>query len=128
MDHGGAVTHAFPDVDMTATPLESARRLGIDPVQIKPNTDAYAVLGYTASPDALDTQLTTYRAALGAEFSLSCTLRPMHPDCDSRENLDAKLQLTRQHGLTAVDFYHYALIPLERLDWIARCLRPTRHW
>jgi len=43
------------------------------------------------------------------------------------ENLGAKLELTRQHGLTAVDFYHYALMPLERLDWIARCLRPARH-
>jgi len=78
MDHGGAVTYAFPDVDGTATPLELARRLGIDPVKIKTNTDAYAVLGYTANPDVLDAQLTTYRAALGADFPLTCTLRPMH--------------------------------------------------
>jgi hypothetical protein len=124
MDHGGAVGHAFPDLAATATPLEQARRLGIDPVKIKPNTDAYSVLGYTADPDVLDAQLATYRAALGADFPLSCTLRPMHPDCDSPENLDAKLQVTRQHGLTSVDFYHYALMPMERLDWLRRLKVP----
>jgi hypothetical protein len=40
----------------------------------------------------------------------------MAPDCDSAENLAAKLRLADALGLERVDLYHYGLAPLAALD------------
>jgi len=45
-------------------------------------------------------------------------MRPMAPDCDSAENLAAKLRLAERLGLERVDLYHYGLAPLAALDRI----------
>ncbi len=48
--------------------------------------------------------------------------RPSTPDCDSAENLRAKVDLARERGLRRVDFYHYGLMRLDALDWIRAAL------
>jgi hypothetical protein len=58
----------------------------------------------------------------GPETPLSCALRPLLPDCASSANLAAKVAAARDAGARRVDFYHYALGPLDRLDWIAAAL------
>jgi hypothetical protein len=49
---------------------------------------------------------------------LNVVVRPMPPDCDSDQNLRAKLDLVRELGLARVDFYHYGLMRLDALDRI----------
>jgi hypothetical protein len=46
------------------------------------------------------------------------------PDCDSADNLRAKLQVARDLGLGQVGFYHYGLAPLQALDLIRDALEP----
>jgi sugar phosphate isomerase/epimerase len=49
-------------------------------------------------------------------------LRPVAPDCDSAENLAAKLRAARDAGLDRVDLYHYGMAPLSALDRIREAL------
>ena len=51
-------------------------------------------------------------------------LRPSIPDCDSPDNLRAKVDLARERGLRRADFYHYGLMRLDALDWIRDALTP----
>ena len=55
-----------------------------------------------------------------ADFSVA--MRPMAPDCDSVENLAAKLALSRELGVIRVDFYHYGFMRLSTLDRIKAAL------
>jgi hypothetical protein len=49
-------------------------------------------------------------------------LRPSPPDCESVDNLAAKLTLARKLGLAGVHFYHYGFVRLEALDMIRAAL------
>jgi coproporphyrinogen III oxidase-like Fe-S oxidoreductase len=49
-------------------------------------------------------------------------MRPMRPDCDSAENLRAKLDVASSVGVDRIDFYHYGLAPLTALDRIREAL------
>jgi hypothetical protein len=66
--------------------------------------------------------LEAYRARLG-DIPLSLAVRPTSPDCDSPENLTAKVRLARELGVERVDFYHYGFVRLEPLDWIREALQ-----
>ena len=59
------------------------------------------------------------------EDAVSVIFRPSTPDCDSAEELRAKVELARERGLRRVDFYHYGLMRLDALDWIRAAL--TEH-
>ena len=48
----------------------------------------------------------------------------MLPDCNSPENLRAKLDVAASVGVERVDFYHYGLAPLTALDRIREALHP----
>ncbi len=79
-------------------------------------------IGYAADPERLRLDLEAYRRLLPTGKTLSAALRPMLPDCDSAENLAAKLRLAGELGLDRVDFYHYGLAPLSALDRIREAL------
>ena len=49
-------------------------------------------------------------------------LRPSPPDCESPENLAAKVALARELGCARVDFYHYGFVRLDALDMIRAAL------
>ena len=59
---------------------------------------------------------------------------PSIPDCDSAEDLRAKVELARERGLGRVDFYHYGLMRLDALDLVREALdesvaqRSTSRW
>jgi hypothetical protein len=42
----------------------------------------------------------------------------MAPDCDTAENLAAKLAIARQQDVAEVGFYHYGFMRLQSLDLI----------
>ena len=49
-------------------------------------------------------------------------MRPMAPDCDTAENLAAKLAIARQMSVVDVGFYHYGFMRLQSLDLIRSAL------
>jgi hypothetical protein len=49
-------------------------------------------------------------------------MRPMAPDCDSAENLAAKLTVANGLGVTEMSFYHYGFMRLDSLDLIRSAL------
>jgi hypothetical protein len=98
-----------------------AWKLGADLAAIGRATGSLAAIGYAADPDRLRFDLDAYaRAADGAELSVA--MRPMAPDCDSAENLAAKLRLARELGLARTHLYHYGFMRLETLDLIQEAL------
>ena len=52
------------------------------------------------------------------EDVVAVVFRPTIPDNDSAEDLRTKVELSRDRGLSRVDFYHYGLMRLDALDWI----------
>jgi hypothetical protein len=69
----------------------------------------------------VELDLASYRA-LAPGVPLVAALRPVPPDCDSPENLAAKLRAARAAGVDRVDIYHYGLAPLTALDRVREAL------
>jgi hypothetical protein len=122
VDHAGAMPHVMRGTSADDDILVSARKLGIDPAAVAAVADEYCVLGYTDTPERLAAMLERYRQLVGSGPRLALGLRPLSPDCRDSENLRAKLDLARRVNVQGVDFYHYAMMPLPRLDWIRNAL------
>jgi hypothetical protein len=122
VDHAGAMRHVMAGTTVDESPLVAARKLGVDPTRVAAEADELAVLGYAATPQRVASILAAYRAVLGPEAPLSCALRPLLPDCTSPADLAAKVAVARDAGVRRIDFYHYAMTPLDRLDWIGAAL------
>jgi hypothetical protein len=122
VDHAGAMRHVMAGTSADESPLVAARKLGVNPARVAAAAGEFAALGYADTPQRFAAILAAYRAVLGPETPLSCALRPLLPDCASSANLAAKVSAARDAGVRRVDFYHYALAPLDRLDWIAAAL------
>ena len=118
VDHAGTMAHVMHGVAPDDDVLAASRRLGIAPAAVAAVTDQYGILGYQDSPQRLAAVLARYRAVLGDRARLTLALRPLLPDCLDAGNLAQKLRLAQAAGVEAVDFYHYAMMPLNRLDWI----------
>jgi hypothetical protein len=126
IDHSGAMSHVMTDVTPEEATSTAARRLGIDPQAVAGAADEYLALIYTDDPERADTMMRGYRALLGDDVPISYGFRPLKPDCADAGNLAAKVSAAHAAGAARVDFYHYAMMPLERLDWIARALDGTK--
>jgi len=74
-------------------------------------------MGYAADPAWVARDLDTY-----GQDAVSVIFRPSTPDCDSADNLRAKVALARARELERVDFYHYGLMRLDALDLIRAAL------
>lgn len=122
VDHAGAMAHVMRGTSADDDVLVSARKLGIDPAAVAAVADEFCVLGYTDTPGRLEALLERYRQLVGADRRLALGLRPLSPDCRGAENLREKLGLARRAQVQGVDFYHYAMMPLPRLDWIRNAL------
>jgi hypothetical protein len=96
-------------------------RLGVDLARLGEACPEVEVLGYTADVDRLRLDLDAYRRRLG-DCSLALALRPSPPDCETPDNLAAKVRLAREAGVSRVDFYHYGFVRLQALDWIRAAL------
>lgn len=95
---------------------------GIDVGGVAAASGQVEAIGYAADPERLRLDLDAYRAIIGPDRRLSVILRPMAPDCDSAENLAAKLSVARNAGAVEAGFYHYGFMRLESLDLIRSAL------
>jgi hypothetical protein len=102
-----------------------AWRLGVDLAGLARASTGLEAIAYAADPDRVRLDLEAYRSLIPTGRTLAAALRPMLPDCDSTENLSAKLGLARELGLERVDFYHYGLAPLRALDRIREALETS---
>jgi hypothetical protein len=98
-------------------------RFGIDLRALEARCDQLEIVGYAADPARLRTDLESYREVASPDAQLAAILRPMAPDCDRAENLARKVELCAELGLVRVDFYHYGLMRLRNLDWVAEAVR-----
>ena len=80
-------------------------QLGIEPAEISRHAD-YGILGYARDPERVRFETREYRAVLDEGSSLRVVLRPGMPDCDSSDNLRAKVDAATAEGASSVDFYH----------------------
>ena len=121
MDLSGAVK-GYATGRPTGEPAPSiAWRLGVDLPAVARACGSLAAIAYAADVERLRLDLAAY-GTLAAGAELSAALRPMPPDCDSTENLAAKLRLARELGLARVHFYHYGFVRLDALDRIQDAL------
>ncbi|HET6504522.1 MAG TPA: hypothetical protein VFG87_27550 [Amycolatopsis sp.] len=121
IDHAGAMAQVMTGTPADESPLVPARKLGVAPDRVAAEADELAVLGYAATPERVASMLTAYRDKIG-RTPLAVALRPLLPDCATPGNLAAKVKAVKDSGAHRVDFYHYAMAPLDRLDWIAAAL------
>lgn len=126
IDHAGAMAHLMAGVTADQPIDAASRRLGIDPAAAARGADEFVALGYVDTAARLERLLARYRALLGAEAPLSLALRPIGPDCADAAALAEKVALAARFGARRVDFYHYAMTPLDRLDWICAALAAAR--
>ena len=123
IDHAGVMAQVLPGVTPKDDIVDVAREvLGTDPVTVAAICDEFTVLGYTETGNELARQLRRYRAVLGSEIRLTVALRPLDVDCRSPGNLADKVAAARAAGASGLAFYHYAMMPLNRLDWISAAL------
>lgn len=122
MDHAGAMSHVMLGTSADDDVLLSSRKLGIDIKSVADVCDEVGVLGYVDTPQRLRKMLASYIAALGEGSNFSVALRPLLPDCRSEDNFVEKLAAVLESPASGVSFYHYAMMPLNRLDWIRHAL------
>jgi hypothetical protein len=121
LDLAGAVKGYASGRPTGGPAAEIAWRFGVDLGRLQRASAEIEVLGYAAEVDRLRLDLETYRQMVG-DHPLALALRPSPPDCETPENLAAKVRLARDGGAARVDFYHYGFVRLEALDWIRAAL------
>ena len=115
----GAVK-GYADGRPTGAPSPSiAWQLGVDVDAVARACDGIEAIGYAADPERIRGDLDAY-----GDAAVSVILRPSTPDCDSADDLRAKVDLARGRDLRRVDFYHYGLMRLDALDWIRAAVTP----
>lgn len=122
VDHAGTMAQVMHGVTADDDVMSASRRLGIDPTAVTAVTDEVCVLGYQDTPVRLAAVLARYREVLGPQARLSVALRPLLPDCQDEANLREKIGHAVAAGAEGLEFYHYAMMPLNRLDWIRQGL------
>jgi hypothetical protein len=108
-----------PSTDRTATTI--AWRDGIDVAALGRACDALGMLGYFADSARLEREVRAYRALLPSG-RLEVLLRPMPPDSTAADELAEKVSVLRHLEIGDIGFYHYGLMRLEALGWIAHAL------
>lgn len=96
-----------------------AWQLGVDVDAVARACNGIQAIGYAADPERIRGDLDAY-----GDAAVSVIFRPTLPDCDSPENLRAKVELARERALRRADFYHYGFMRLDALDWIREAVTP----
>jgi hypothetical protein len=117
MDPSGAVKGYATGRPVGGPAADISWRLGVDLESLGRVCQGFAVLAYAADVDRVRLDLEAYSRALGG-LPVSACLRPSPPDCDTVENLAAKIALAREVGVGGLHFYHYGFVRLEALDMI----------
>jgi hypothetical protein len=121
LDMSGAVKGYATGRPVGGPAADISWRFGAELGGLSQACDGIEAIGYAAEVDRVRLDLEGYRRQLdGAD--LSVVLRPSAPDCESVENLAAKVALARELGVDRISFYHYGFVRLETLDWIREAL------
>lgn len=126
IDHAGGMSHVMAGTSADDEVTLASRKLGIDVAAIAAACDEVCLLGYVDTPQRLQALLASYARALPEGTRRSVALRPLHPDCPDAATLAAKVAAVRANGAASVGFYHYAMMPLNRLDWIQAALAAAK--
>jgi hypothetical protein len=110
-----------PSEDVLAA--EIAWQEGLSLERVASITRHLAILGYVREPSRLLQDLEAYFAKVPPDTALTVILRPLWPDCLSQENLFEKIRIIRDKGIDDILFYHYGLMPINRLAWIQNALK-----
>jgi hypothetical protein len=95
---------------------------GIDLPQLAAVVPQIETLGYAPTPEQVRDKVAAFALHGVTPGALAVILRPMAEDCDSAENLAAKVTILRELGVPEVEFYHYGLMRLSSLDRIGAAL------
>lgn len=111
-----------PTTDAPATSI--AWRHGVNLGELSRTCDL-AVAAYFADPDRARREIASYGEVLDpqAGAQVDVVLRPGWPDTIDAASLAAKVDAARAPFVRDIGFYHYGLMRLESLDWIAVALR-----
>jgi hypothetical protein len=99
-----------------------AWRDGIDVSAVARACGGLGMLGYFADPLRLEREVRAYLQRLPSGADLEVLLRPMPPDSATSDELALKVDVLRRSGIERIGVYHYGLMRLEALDWIASAL------
>lgn len=121
IDQTGALKGYATGAPAGPSSCEDAWRLGVDPRAVAAEVDAYVALAYAKSADRVALDVAGYAAACG-DNPLRCVLRHGGPDYTTAASMREKVNLARESGAAAVDFYHYGLMPLSGIDAAAAAI------
>jgi hypothetical protein len=121
VDQTGALKGYVTGAPSGPSSCADAWRLGVDPRAVAAAVDSYTVLAYAKSADRVALDVREYVTALGGT-QLRCVLRHGSPDLVGVDNLREKVDVARDSGAAAVDFYHYGLMPLSGLEAAAAAI------
>jgi len=122
IDQTGALKGYMSGAPTGALAADDAWQLGIDPVGVAAAVDTYAVLAYARDVGRVGDDISAYTRQIAGAAELRCVLRHGGVDYEGPANLAAKVEAARSSGASAVDFYHYGLMPLAGLDAAATAI------
>lgn len=104
------------------TPNSLCWREGSDLAALAQAADRLDVTAYQCGAEAIATDISEVRAAVGDEAKLGFILRPTWPHVSGPDELAACVAANRAAGADRISFYNYGHMRLQSLDWIARAL------
>jgi hypothetical protein len=128
IDPSGGVKGWATGEPQGAAVIETGWQFGIDAVRLAGVVDDIEVLAYTRDVDRLDSDLYQYREALGQGARVRVSMRPVMPDTVDSAHLSQKLKIAQSHDVSAIDFYHYGLVPQPAVDLVRAALAPRGGW
>jgi hypothetical protein len=125
LDPSGAVK-GWADATPVGAPVhESGWQFGIQPRDVARAAGALEILGYTGDAARLADDLDGYRGAVGDAATLRMSLRPALPDTVDSDDLRRKIAVAAEAGISAIDLYHYGLLPPTAVTLVRDALRPA---
>jgi hypothetical protein len=113
---GGLRGYASGDAEAEGA-MSRAWQDGVDLGAVVSATDGLLVLGYTHDRASYEADLARYRGLVPAGTELSVAVRPMVPDCATRDEVVARTAFAQEQGVAWIEYYHYGLMRLENLRW-----------
>lgn len=84
--------------------------------------DGVTMLGYIADMQTFQREVDVYCTRLPPTLPLEVGLRPTLPDCQSADELTAKVAYCVKRNVAGVSFYNYGMLPASRFRWIRHAL------
>jgi hypothetical protein len=103
-----------------------AWRFGMTVPPAEGTCDGLSVLGYFAGLERFTREMDAYRARIPVDLPLEIGIRPCVPDCESQDELVAKVAHCATLGARGVSFYNYGMMPAISRRWVLEALAALR--